>query len=535
MGNRALFRTSRGKLAPKADAVNEAGGLAYRLSPKHALAQYAATGCLNQTYYATAAAQLETVLRLCGDVEPEFIAKTAVYCREHGYMKDMPALLCAALTAREDGLPWLKRTFGRVLDNGRMLRGFVQIVRSGVVGRKSFGSAVKRLIQEWLEGRTDEQLFRDSVGQKPSMADIVKMVHPRPAGEQRSALYAYMLDREYRVEQLPPIVREYEAYKGGESGDVPNVPFQMLDSLGLGAEGWTQICRNAKWQMTRMNLNTFQRHGVFGTEEEPNVEMIELVAERLSNPKAIRSARAFPYQLLAAYRNTRTPRVIREALQDAMEVAIENVPAIDGQVYVFPDVSGSMHDPVTGHRRGATTKVRCVDAAALIAAAIVRKNETARVIPFKEDVVDVDVNPRDSVMTNAAKMSSLPAGGTNCSAPLALLNKRKASADMVIYVSDYESWVDRPAGHGSWLSGYGGFSPTETMRQWEAFRSRNADAKMVCIDLTPYETSQVREDARDDILQIGGFSDTVFTVLADFAAGRMGPEHWVGLIGQVEL
>ena len=34
---------------------------------------------------------------------------------------------------------------------------------------------------------------------------------------------------------------------------------------------------------------------------------------------------------------------LREALQDAMEIALENVPAIDGKVYVFPDISGSMH------------------------------------------------------------------------------------------------------------------------------------------------------------------------------------------------
>ena len=49
------------------------------------------------------------------------------------------------------------------------------------------------------------------------------------------------------------------------------------------------------------------------------------------------------------------PREVREALQDAMEIAIANVPAIDGKVYVCPDVSGSMHSPVTGHRKGATT------------------------------------------------------------------------------------------------------------------------------------------------------------------------------------
>ena len=53
--------------------------------------------------------------------------------------------------------------------------------------------------------------------------------------------------------------------------------------------------------------------------------------------------------------NAEIPREITEALQDAMEIAIENVPEIDGKVYVFPDVSGSMSSAVTGFRKGATS------------------------------------------------------------------------------------------------------------------------------------------------------------------------------------
>ena len=56
--------------------VNEAGGRAYRLESRHALAQYAATGCLNSTFYASDRDQLEKILALCDEVDPLFIAKT---------------------------------------------------------------------------------------------------------------------------------------------------------------------------------------------------------------------------------------------------------------------------------------------------------------------------------------------------------------------------------------------------------------------------------------------------------------------------
>ncbi|TAG21791.1 MAG: RNA-binding protein, partial [Rhodobacterales bacterium] len=53
------------------------------------------------------------------------------------------------------------------------------------------------------------------------------------------------------------------------------------------------------------------------------------------------------------------------------------------------------------------------------------------------------------------------------------------------------------------------------------------------IDIQPYGTSQAAE--REDVLNIGGFSDAVFDQIAAFADGRMGPDHWVGEIQAVEL
>ena len=101
MANKTLFKSLIGKLMPATDALNEERAPAYALSAKHQLAQYAATGCLSTTFYASADEQLAKVLELCADIDAEFIAKTAVFCRERGFMKDMPALLCAVLSVKD--------------------------------------------------------------------------------------------------------------------------------------------------------------------------------------------------------------------------------------------------------------------------------------------------------------------------------------------------------------------------------------------------------------------------------------------------
>jgi 60 kDa SS-A/Ro ribonucleoprotein len=517
MANKNLFKSMIGALAPKTNAINEAGGKAYALTPKHALAQYAATGCLNGTFYATAEEQLATVIALCAEIDAEFIARTAIWCREEGSMKDMPALLCAVLSTRD--LPLLEAIFPRVIDNGKMLRNFVQIVRSGVIGRKSFGTALKRMIRQWLDARSDAALFRDSIGQSPSMTDVIRMVHPKPKAVQREALYAYLVGRTTDNAALPPLVRDYVAFKRGEALAVPDVPFQMLTALPLSTKDWMTIARNAPWQTTRMNLNTFARHGVFADEE-----VTLTIAARLADRTLIEKARVLPYQLMTAYTaaGIDVPWIVRDALQEAMDMATENVPCIEGKVYVCPDVSGSMGSPVTGVRKGSTTSVRCIDVAALVTATVLRKNPSASVLPFSTDVVEVELNPRDSVMTNAEKLAATGGGGTNCSSALAKLNREKAKGDLVIVVSDNESWADPQHGRG-----------TALMQEWNAFRARNAEARLVCIDIQPYATTQALE--REDVLNIGGFSDAVFGLIAEFAEGKLASGHWVEIIESVAI
>jgi len=517
MANTTLFNWLFGKPVPKADCINFEYAPAYTLSPKQKLAQYAATACFNNTFYANAEMQLNGVLDVCANIDAEFIARTAIYARRHSFMKDMPALLCAVLAARDMRLH--ESVFKKVIDDTKMLRNYVQILRSGVVGRKSLGSAPKRLVRAWLEAHEEEKLFRTSAGANPSFADILKMTHPKPNSPSREAFYGYMLGGKHDAAALPATVRTYERFKAGQQAEVPDLPFTMLSSLLLSNRNWAEVARNASWQTTRMNLNTFARHGVFA---EPG--MAERIASRLRDAREIERARVLPYQLMAAFSNCdiEVPGIVRGALEDAMEVAISAVPVIEGQVLICPDVSASMLDPITGTRKGGTSKVRCIDVAALVAAAFIRKNRTAIVKPFNERVVPIELNPRDTVMTNAGKLAAIGGGGTNCSAPLSDWNAHGGKGDLVVIVSDNQSWVDSQRGTG-----------TAVMMEWEKFRRRNPNARLVCVDVHPYVTTQAVE--REDILNVGGFSDHVFELIALFASGKMRADHWVGQIEEVGI
>ena len=155
---------------------------------------------------------------------------------------------------------------------------------------------------------------------------------------------------------------------------------------------------------------------------------------------------------------------------------------------------------------------------------MLRSNPHAQVLPFETRVVNIRLNPRDSIMTNAEKLARIGGGGTTCSAPLAELNRQKADVDLLVMVSDNESWADREQ---QWNS------KTSLMQEWDKLKRRCPRAKLVCLDIQPYATVQARN--RHDILNIGGFSDQVFHLLGAFAAQNNSADFWVEIIEKIQI
>jgi 60 kDa SS-A/Ro ribonucleoprotein len=510
------------------------------LPPKHALAQLAATGCFNGTFYAQAQDQLATLLALVNQVDDNaFLAKLAVYSRERAFMKDMPAALLLVLSKRDRDL--FRKVFDRVVDNGRVLRTLFQMIRSGQFGRKSLSYAPQRAFQRWLNSANVGKLLAASIGNDPSLRDVLRMARPTPKDNARRALFGWLTDKEVEkwapatADDLPGEVCVLDAYRKSASADEQasllngaKLRWDLLADAARGPNVWKAIARQMGPQALRMNLNTLLRH-----EALSDAEMVDFVAGKIADAEEIRASRQFPYQFLSAYLNTEAalPQKIKAALCRAAEIACGNVPDLPGAVVIGLDVSGSMRSPVTGHRgRGATSKVRCVDVAALFAAAILRRNPDSVVIPFDDKTYHVKLDPQDTILSLAERLAKYGGGGTNCSLPLAegastYRDRRFAGC---VLVSDQESWI-----------GAGRHGSTATMTAWQEFVKNqvrlqgreDTGPKLVCIDLQPYTTTQAPD--RSDILNVGGFSDAVFRVVASFLGDEAG--RFVGEVEAVEL
>ncbi|QEG02373.1 hypothetical protein Mal15_64940 [Stieleria maiorica] len=530
MANKSLF-SSITSVLPRATTVNEAGGPAYKFPAKHALAQLAATGTFGNVFYATASDQLDQLRKLIDDVgDNEFLAKLAVYSRERAYMKDMPAALLVTLSTRDTAL--MHKVFDRVADNGRVLRTVFQMVRSGQFGRKGLSSSLQRAFQRWLNEASTGKLLSSSIGNDPSLRDVLRMARPTPKDDARRALFGWLTDKEVdkwapaTEADLPAEVQSLKAFRAVETeeaqaliaGDL-QVRWDLLADSAKGPIVWKAIARQMGPQALRMNLNTLLRHDVFKNGNKPDDAMIDYVAGRIADPEAIRRSRQFPYQFLAAYLNAadEVPHKIKSALHDAAEIACGNIPQLPAPVIIGLDTSGSMGCSVTGWQgRGRTSKMRCVDVAALFAAAILRRNPDSVVIPFDTQAYTAKIDPSDSILSLSARLSKYGGGGTDVSLPLVEANKRYAKRTFagIVLVSDNESWINSGR-----VNEYGRGGSTGVMTEWQKFvtnarRHGTTDPKLVCIDIAPYGNTQAPD--RQDILNIGGFSDAVFNVVSNF-------------------
>lgn len=491
----SIFTTApQRKQAPPTNTRNDAGGKAYKLSDEEALAQLALTGTFNDTFYARGEKQFDRLLQCALNCTPEFIAKTAVYARKHGLMKDMPvALLAILVTHNEHDIA--KVIAPAILDNGKQIRNFVKMMRSGAFGRKSLGSCAKSIVQGRLNAMTAENLLWASVGNDPSIGDVIKLSHPKPALKWREAAYAYLIGKQGKEKNLPAEFKEFERWKESRHGMYPNLPIEAITPLLQDDDEWKQFAQTGHLTFLAVlkNLNSFARH--------------HALCDRLLD--IIRAGgKVMPYQIMTAIAMTENlPAIYQVTLEAALERSLAEVPAF-GRVVIGVDTSGSMQDPITGTQaHGKTSKVKCQDVAALIAAALISRAETGLVVPFDTQVQRVQLGK--SIMDNTRALATVGGGGTDCSIPLGCANQMNFKADLVVIISDNQSWVQQ-----SHTTSNG----TGMAQQWAIYKRNNPLAKLVCIDLTPGVTSQVQ--TAGSVLNVGGFSDHVFSVIADFAEGN---------------
>ncbi len=498
--------------------LNHAGAPAYKHGLRDQVRNFLRCGTLSGTFYVSAQQDaVETIetLRRFGEQDAVALAEEAISAREEGFMRTLPILAVVVLS----GLPnkeLFRETAKRVLKVPRDVAQFVLICKTGAVpGAEKFAGCRIGSVKTFLESLSEYHGIKGTQMEKMPLRDLVRMAHPKPSSDQKRELFGWLSGHvESKSVSVNASVMALQKLKG--TTDVAEqvqliregrLPYEAVSAVVTSpdVEVWRALLEQAPTFNLMRNLATFHRHGVFA-----NSQSVELAVSKLTREGAMRQAKILPFRAYQAWKaysalEGHDLRIVA-ALSDALTNSVANMPLFTGRVCIAPDVSGSMHCPIKPNvpgkmYRSSSDELSCMEVAGIFAAGLLARSANAVVLPFSNDVIDVRLNPRDSVLANAQTISSIGGGGTAMAAPVDRLLEQRDVVDLYVAITDSEDWIGRF--EDSW-------------RRYKAEVAPAAKAVLVTVVPDPY---RVVPESTSDVHYVHGWSDAVLRYVSEIGGG----------------
>jgi hypothetical protein len=323
-----------------------------------------------------------------------------------------------------------------------------------------------------------------------TLKDAMFMCHPKPKDEEQAEIF-----REIATDTLPiPYTWETQLSSRGNTKEVWD------EIIGLGKLPYMAMLRNLRNMLDK------------------NVDITPVI-QTLTDPKQVAKSKQFPYRFLSAYKELKDRNdssKLLDALSDAADLSVANVPTFSGKTFVTCDISGSMHGTVSGK-----SKIQMQEIGCLFGAIMHKKSKDSITSVFATEHVPVSLSQRDSLFTNVNKMlkQNTHGYGTDAYKVMNYLVDNKIFVDRIVLFSDMQCYdssipkVDRyfPRGYNTESNIYTGL---------QKYRQQvNKDVYVYSFDLTSYGTTQFPQND-NRVCLAGGFSDKVLNFIPMFESSH---------------
>jgi len=453
--------------------TNLAGGKAYAQDAKHELVNMVLTNLVKDQFYRSADDTLVRLRELLDEVDPKFAAKLAIYARHEMFVRSISHVLAAEVTFRVAGPPtqakepsWIPFFIEKVVaraDDISEIASYYMVTYGAMPTRLKKGLA---LALQNLDGYSLAKYNSNN-----RLLNVLRLVHPRPTEA---------LTQLTRGTLPAPETWEVKLSQAGQSENVEEAK----------TEAWGELVTSRKigYMALLRNLRNI-------AQDAP--EVLDEALARITFPLEVHRGKQFPVRYLnAGYEIANSDltdpikRKIINKLEDAIAVAVDNVPELEGNTVIFVDNSGSMHS------YGNIGKATNAEIAAIFAGAMAKKNN-ADIIVFSSDAEYVLYNPGDTIFNIASQIL----GYSEPSATYlgAAISAMTARYDRIIIFSDMQTWVEtthRRASHVQLLDEY----------------EKKFDVKpyIYSIDLAGYGSTNWEQGR---VVQIAGLNEKIFDLM----------------------
>lgn len=443
--------------------LNLAGGEAYSQTPELELVSILLTSFANDQFYKSANDTFQRLKKLVIICDKRFVAQAAVYARNQFGMRSITHVVASELAMFISGESWAKDFYYAIV---RRPDDMMEIASYHFSKNGKLSNSMKKGFAKAFDKFDRYQLAKyrgENKGIK--LIDIVNLVHPVPVEKNADAINALV-----KGELKSFDTWETELSKAGQ------VSTNEEEKADFKKEVWVKLIRENKigYFALLRNLRNI-------IEQAPNE--INQAIKILTNETYIKKSLVLPFRFMTAYEelekinNGKIVRTVLMALNDAVDIAVKNVPKFDGETLVVLDISGSMI--------GKPAVIGSLFSAVLI------KSNNADFIVFADNAKYVNVNPKDTTITIANSIR-FAAGGTNFKAIFEVANKKY---DRVMILSDMQGWI-------------GGYTPVNEFNQYK--KLTGANPFVYSFDLNSYGSMQFPET---NVFCLAGFSEKIFDIM----------------------
>jgi hypothetical protein len=393
----------------------------------------------------------------------------------------------------------------------------------------TYGMALPKPVKRGL-ALAVQKLFDEYAYAKYGQADggfglgrLVDLVHVKPKDTRQGDLFEHALDKLHKRDKeipeslvmlhnrarfmaIPQDNRAGILRMAGIHHDLKDagITWEALSGwLGgeLDATFWEGLIPTMGYMALLRNLRNFEKAQISKSARKA-------VQERLSDPEQVARSRQFPYRFLTAYKAVQSDWW-GEALSDALDHSLSNLPRFSGRTAVLVDTSGSMRGAISEK-----SEMSHVEIAALMGAAMTRA-AGADLYGFASGIFRHEVPLGQSVLkTTEALNRKVGSVGHGTELHYALRYVREQGPyDRVVLVTDFQAFAASPA------LGYGG-SPVARRPMNPGITGIFPDStRMYGINPLGY-TSTGLDLSMPHRYEIGGFSDQVFKMIGQIEAGN---------------
>ena len=545
------------KMAKQPTERNFMGEMAFKMEDKEELISTVMTTFLQDEYYEKETTKIARIQELLKKVDPLFAAKLAIYARNEGNLRSVTHFIAAEIAKYVSGSEWGKRFYDKIIvrpdDMSEIVSAYAHINGMSQKNISKIPNAMKGGFKTALERLDAYQIDKYKMqNREVSLIDLVRLFHPK--GNQKNAeAFKRLVNGESLEGLYETKIFEKEMTKAGQL--TKNATED--EKKEAKHEAISGILDNVKG-MPIMNLIRNLRNIILYAPDK-----VEDACAQLRIKDKILKSRLLPFRFATAYAeiekmswnkpNTDTAitfesdkaeeeltmiqfhslkRSVLDALEDAIQYSVGNIPELEGNVAILVDHSGSCRGDAGGSSVvSAFSKTSTAMIGNLFGSMMAYRQKNVYIGLFGDKLIDVPMD-RSMKMLDFNKKSFDEGARCGLGTETGIYDfmrkcvDEKKKVDNVVVFSDCQIGTgpyNFTPWYGSKMTDRGG----HFHELFNKFKKLNPKCNWIVVNLRQSGGTSVF-DKSQRILNIAGWSDKIFDVIKSQCRG------WDAVIKEIE-